>query len=124
KVEAPKLGPLETDWKSHGDEGDERRPDDEREAAPKQRELSAGTNLAALGPKSQRDRRDHAQCQDCDDRAGPLARHRRGQDDPAIIEKNLAEERDALTRSGQRAQHGEIPNRIWNRSGKVRNDSA
>src|SRR6516162_1558299 len=42
-------------------------------------------------------------------RAGGGGGDRRGRDDAAVVEEDRAEQRDALARSRQRAQHGEIP---------------
>src|SRR5262249_56267204 len=44
EVEAAQLGPLEADRKSHDNERDERRPDEQRGAAPRTRALTARTN--------------------------------------------------------------------------------
>src|SRR5262249_5091294 len=109
EIKAAQLGRLKADRPSRRDKRNERRHDEERQATPDQRHLPSGADLQASRPKSQRNRRRHARGEYGDDQARSFARNRSGHDDPAVIEENLAEQRDALARRRQRAQDGEIP---------------
>ncbi len=122
EVEAAKLGLLESDRKIQRDEDGERQPDHQRQAGPECREPAAGATLPAPRPPAERDRGDDAKPEGKDDRAGPFAGRRRRQDDPAIVEKNFAEQRDALARARQRAEHGEIPEQDLEQERQVANE--
>src|SRR5207248_8982007 len=109
EIKAAQLGRYEADRPTRRDKRNERRHDQERQATPDQRYLPSGAGLQAPRPKSQRNRRRHARGKYGDDQPRAFARNRRGHDDPAVIEENLTEQRDALARRRQRAQDGEIP---------------
>ncbi len=119
EVEAAQLRTLEADRKAGRDEGDERQADDETQARPARREAAARALLPAPRPYPQRDSRDDGEHQGPEDPAGPLPDHRRGHDDAAVVEKSRAQEREALARSGQRAEDGEIPEQNLEEDRKV-----
>src|SRR5262249_28588530 len=109
EVETAQLGSLEPDRKAHRDERDQRQAEHEKHAARQQRKRPAGPLLAALRPEPQRDGSNQADDERRGDDTRSLLGDRRRNDEAAIVEKNLAEQRDALPWPRQRAEHRQVP---------------
>ena len=109
EAEPAELGVFPVQRETQRRRDDQRKPDQERDRDPQNRELLAGFVLAPARPSSQQENPGNGDRDGDQDEGKPWLRDRFGCGKAAVVDKDRVQNLDRLSDQGQGLEHGEVP---------------